>query len=78
VKFEHKRIKTPSPAVPDLRVAVSHSQNFTESPQFLQTVCAERICLVVKNQLQQQENKAQIKNLILIGILMGFSILNSN
>jgi hypothetical protein len=41
VKFERKRIRTPSLAMPDLRVAVSHNQNFTESPQVLQTVCAK-------------------------------------
>jgi hypothetical protein len=39
VKFEQKRMKTPIPVVLGLRVAVSCSQNFTDSPQILQTFC---------------------------------------
>jgi hypothetical protein len=40
VKFEEKKMKTPSLAVPGLRAVVPRSQNFTQSPQILQTVCA--------------------------------------
>jgi hypothetical protein len=62
VKFEQKRIKTPSPAVPDLRVAMSHSQNFTESPQILQTICAEgNLSSGEESNLATQKNKRRLK-----------------
>lgn len=60
MKFEQKRMKTPSLVVLGLRAAVSHSKNFTEFPKILQTVCAG--CKKLSDEMKQ-EIKSWIRNL---------------
>jgi hypothetical protein len=58
----------------DLRVAVSHGQNFTESPQILQTDYAEgNLSSGEESTPATQKTKHRSKNLILIRVLMGES-----
>jgi hypothetical protein len=78
VKFEQKRIKTPCSPVPVLRAKVPHSQIFIEYPQILQTICAEENMYSGELNPINTENKAKIKNPILVGVLRGFYISSSN
>jgi hypothetical protein len=78
MKFEQKRMKTPCPIAPGLRASVSRRQNFTKYPQISQTVCGEGNMSTDEGSTLATQKKAQIKNSISVGVLMGFYISRAN